>query len=102
MKLCRYDAEQVASLNPYKLVVMTRDQDHHMAQIAATSPGAGELFDNIRGNFWFEYMPKDVNKSSGLAWLAGENPLSARVDPVRDYELWDSWPKIIMIVFSTP
>jgi len=64
-----YDAEAIAALNPLKMVVMTNEQDMH---IAAISDGMnGPLpFDLVRGNFWYEYMPSGVNKSSGLSWLA--------------------------------
>lgn len=44
------------ALNPLKMVVMTNEQDMH---IAAISDGMnGPLpFDLVRGNFWYEYMP---------------------------------------------
>lgn len=63
-----YDVDTIFALNPMKLVILTNTPDETMAAAAAKLP-AGEA-DLIRGNFWYEYMPPGVNKSTTLAWVA--------------------------------
>lgn len=72
------DAEAIAALRPHKLVVLTDDPDRHMAGASKMLSGL-RLKKNakinpdehlVRGNFWFEYMPAAVNKSTALAQLA--------------------------------
>lgn len=68
-RLPAYDAAAIAALRPYKIVCTTNDPDGMMAKVAATATQQ-DSYDTVRGNFWYEYMPKGINKSTGLQWLA--------------------------------
>ena len=64
------DPAIIRDLRPHKLVVLTDDPDRHMKG-AAQALGLQRASEHlVRGNFWFEYMPAKVNKSTALASLA--------------------------------
>jgi hydroxymethylpyrimidine pyrophosphatase-like HAD family hydrolase len=94
-----WDTEAIVALEPHKIVVLTDDPDRHLegaskALSAISQPlrpviPAQHL---VRGNFWFEYMPAAVNKSTTLARLAESLGLTldecvAFGDSSNDYEM---------------
>mmetsp|Transcript_4392 Transcript_4392/g.11144 ORF Transcript_4392/g.11144 Transcript_4392/m.11144 type:complete len:364 (-) Transcript_4392:745-1836(-) len=92
--IARVDKLEIAALNPYKMLIITDDPDKHMTQAAAALEdiNADPAEHLVRGNFWFEYMPRGINKSTALAKLASGLGLSleecvAFGDSSNDFEM---------------
>ena len=58
-----------------------------MAKVAATATQQ-DSYDTVRGNFWYEYMPKGINKSTGLQWLAESLEFKFRLEECVAFGGW--------------